>query len=114
MILDNVSSLPLTRLRGVLRKKGTLVLNGGGTPGHVFGPIATILKAVVVNLFVPQRYCAAPVEDGWQELLDVTALVEQGKLTAIVDRTYPLAETAEGLRYVEQGHVRGKAVVTVA
>ena len=114
VILDNVSSLPLTRLRGVLRKKGTLVLNGGGTPGHVFGPIATILKAVVVNLFVPQRLRPLPSKTDRQELLDVTALVEQGKLTAIVDRTYPLAETAEGLRYVEQGHVRGKAVVTVA
>jgi NADPH:quinone reductase-like Zn-dependent oxidoreductase len=44
----------------------------------------------------------------------VTELVEGGKLTPIVDRTYPLADTVEGLRYVEQGHARGKAVVTVA
>ena len=114
VILDNVSSLPLTRLRGVLTKKGTLVLNGGGSPGHVFGPIGTILKAVVVNLFVSQRLRPLPSKTDRQELLDVTALVEDGKLTAVVDRTYPLADTAEGVRYVEQGHVRGKAIVTIA
>ena len=41
-------------------------------------------------------------------------LIEDGKLTPVVDRTYPLADTAEGLRHVEQGHARGKIVVTVA
>ena len=90
------------------------MLNGGGTPGHVFGPIGTILKAVVVNLFVSQRLRPLPSKTDRQELLDVTALVEDGKLTAVVDRTYPLAEIPEGLGYVEQGHIRGKAVVTVA
>ena len=114
VILDNVSNLPLTRLRGALTKKGTLVLNGGGSPGHVFGPIGTILKAVVVNLFVSQRLRPLPSKTDRQELLDVTALVEDGKLTAVVDRTYPLAETAEGVRHTEHGHTRGKAIVTVA
>ncbi len=90
------------------------MLNGGGTPGHVFGPIGTLLKAVVVNLFVSQRLRPLPSKTDRQELLDVTALVEDGKLTPVVDRTYPLADTAEGLRYVEQGHVRGKAIVTLA
>ena len=114
VILDNVSSLPLTRLRGVLTEKGTLVLNGGGTPGHVFGPIGTILKAVVVNLFVSQRLRPLPSKTDRQELLDVTGLVEDGKLTPVVDRTYPLADTAEGVRHMEQGHTRGKAIVTIA
>jgi len=44
----------------------------------------------------------------------VTGLIEDGKLIPVVDRAYPLAGTAEGLRYIEQGHARGKAVVTVA
>jgi NADPH:quinone reductase-like Zn-dependent oxidoreductase len=44
----------------------------------------------------------------------VTGLIEDGKLMPVVDRTYPLAETAEGLRTVEQGHARGKIVVTIA
>jgi NADPH:quinone reductase-like Zn-dependent oxidoreductase len=114
VILDNVSSLPLTRLRGALTPKGTLVLNGGGTPGHVFGPVAGIVRAVVANAFVSQRLRPLPTRQNRQELLAVTGLIEDGKLTPVVGRTYPLASTAEGLRHVEQGHTRGKIVITVA
>jgi NADPH:quinone reductase-like Zn-dependent oxidoreductase len=114
VILDNVSSLPLTRLRGALSPKGTLVLNGGGSPGHVFGPVAGILRAVVANAFVSQRLRPLPSRQDRDELLAVTGLIGDGKLMPVVDRTYPLADTVEGLRYVEQGHARGKVVVTVA
>jgi NADPH:quinone reductase-like Zn-dependent oxidoreductase len=114
VILDNVSSLPLARLRGALTPKGTLVLNGGGSPGHVFGPVAGIVRAVAANAFVSQRLRPLPSRQNRAELLAVTGLIEDGKLMPVVDRTYPLADTAEGLRYVEQGHARGKAVVTVA
>jgi NADPH:quinone reductase-like Zn-dependent oxidoreductase len=114
VILDNVSNLPLKRLRGVLTPKGILVLNGGGSPGHVFGPIAVLLKAVVVNTFVSQRLRPLPSKENREELLAVTALVEDGKLMPVIDRTYALVDTAEGVRHVEQGHARGKAVVTVA
>jgi NADPH:quinone reductase-like Zn-dependent oxidoreductase len=114
VILDNVSSLPLSRLRGALSPKGTLVLNGGGSPGHVFGPVAGIVRAVVANAFVSQRLRPLPSRQNRAELLAVTGLIEDGKLMPVVDRTCPLAETAEGLRIVEQGHTRGKIVVTVA
>jgi NADPH:quinone reductase-like Zn-dependent oxidoreductase len=114
VILDNVSSLPLSRLRGALTPKGTLVLNGGGSPGHVLGPVAGILRAVVANAFTSQRLRPLPARQNRAELLAVTGLIEDGKLLPVIDRTYPLAETAEGLRIVEQGHARGKIVVTVA
>jgi NADPH:quinone reductase-like Zn-dependent oxidoreductase len=114
VILDNVSSLPLTRLRGALTPKGTLVLNGGGTPGHVLGPVAGIVRAVVANAFVSQRLRPLPTRQNQQELIDVTGLIEDGKLTPVVGRTYTLADTAEGLRQVEEGHTRGKIVITVA
>ena len=114
VIFDNVSSLPLSRLRKALTPKGTLVVNGGGSPGHVFGPVAGIVRAVVANAFVSQRLRPLPSRQNREELLAVTGLIEDGKLTPVVDRTYPLADTAEGLRYLEQGHARGKAVVTVA
>jgi NADPH:quinone reductase-like Zn-dependent oxidoreductase len=66
VILDNVSSLPLSRLRGALTPKGTFVLNGGGSPGHVFGPVAGIARAVVANAFVSQRLrpLPSPAEQG--------------------------------------------------
>ncbi len=114
VILDNVSSLPLTRLRAALAPKGTLVLNGGGSPGHVFGPVAGILRAAVANGFVSQRLRPLPPRQNQQELLAVTGLIEDGKLMPVVDRTYPLGDTVEGLRQVEQGHTRGKIVVTIA
>ena len=113
VIFDNVSSLPLSRLRQALTPKGTLVLNGGGSPGHVFGPVAGIVRAVVANAFVSQRLRPLPSRQNREELLAVTGLIEDGKLTPVVGRTYPLADTVEGLRHVEQGHARGKIVVTV-
>src|SRR5712691_11297577 len=85
VILDNVSSLPLTRLRGALTPKGTLVLNGGGSPGHVFGPVAGLLRAVVASPFVSQRLRPLPSRQNRQELLAVTGLIEDGKLTPVVD-----------------------------
>ena len=90
------------------------MLNGGGSPGHVFGPVAGILRAVAANAFVPQRLRPLPSRQNRDELLAVTGLIEAGKLTPVLDRTYPLAGTAEGLRHVEQGHARGKIVITVA
>jgi NADPH:quinone reductase-like Zn-dependent oxidoreductase len=114
VILDNVSTLSLTQLRKALRRRGILVLNGGGSPGHVLGPVAGLLKAMVVNLCVPQRLRPLPSKQKREELLTITELIEKGNVTPIVDRTYPLAETAEGLRYVELGHARGKVVVSVA
>jgi NADPH:quinone reductase-like Zn-dependent oxidoreductase len=67
----------------------------------------------VANAFVSQRLRPLPTRQNQEELLAVTRLIEDGKLTPVVDRTYPLANTAEGLRHVEQGHARGKAIVTV-
>ncbi|MGN6175081.1 MAG: NAD(P)-dependent alcohol dehydrogenase, partial [Streptosporangiaceae bacterium] len=114
VILDNVGNRPLSRLRRVLTPAGTLVLNGGGSPGHVFGPVAGILRAVVVNGLVRERLRLIPHEQKREQLLTLTGLIEAGKLTPVLDRTYPLAETAEAMRRVEQGHARGKVIITVA
>lgn len=118
LILDNVGNHPLSRLRQVLTPTGTLVANGGGSPGHVFGAIGSMLRLMAVNPFVRQHLRvilpAAPAGPTHEDLLAVTALIEAGKLTPMIDRTYPLADAAEGVRHVEQGHARGKAVVTVA
>jgi NADPH:quinone reductase-like Zn-dependent oxidoreductase len=114
VILDNVGNRPLSRLRRALTPAGTLVLNGGGSPGHVFGPVAGILRAVVVNGLVRERLRLIPHEQKREQLLTLTGLIEAGKLTPVLDRTYPLAGTAEGLRRVERGHARGKVVITVA
>ncbi len=113
VILDNVGNRPLRRLRRALTPTGTLVLNAGGSPGRVVGAVGPMLRAVVVNGFVRQRLRILPTREDRAELLALTGLIEEGTLTPVVDRTYPLADTAEGLRHVEQGHARGKVVVTV-
>ncbi|MGZ4535543.1 MAG: NAD(P)-dependent alcohol dehydrogenase [Nocardioidaceae bacterium] len=94
--------------------QGTLVLNGGGSPGRVFGAVGSILRVVVVNGLVRDRLRLVPHDQKRVQLLTLTELIEAGKLTPVLDRTYRLADTAEGLRHVEQGHARGKVVITVA
>ena len=118
VILDNVGNHPLGRLRRALTPTGTLVANGGGSPGHVFGAIGSVLQVIAVNAVVRQRLVvispAAPAGPTREDLLAVTALIEAGELTPVVDRTHPLADAAEGVRHVERGHARGKTVVTVS
>jgi NADPH:quinone reductase-like Zn-dependent oxidoreductase len=114
VIQDNVGNQPLTRLRRALTPTGTLVINAGGPPsGQVFGPIGGILRVLAVNAVVRQRL--RPLPDKWtrEHLLAVVDLVEAGQLTPVVGRTYPLSDTAAAMRYLEQGHARGKIVVTV-
>lgn len=117
VILDNVGNRPLSRLRRALTPAGILVANGGGSPGRVFGAVGSMLRLVAVNAFVRQRLRpilpSAPAGPTHEDLLAVTALIEAGELTPVVDRTYLLADTAEGVRHVERGHARGKAVVMV-
>ncbi len=113
VILDNVGNRPLRRLRRALTPTGTLVLNAGGSPGRAVGAVGWILRAVVVNGFVRHRLRPFVAKQKRADLLTLTGLVDDGKLTPVLDRTYPLADTAEGLRRVEQGHARGKIVITV-
>lgn len=117
VILDNVGNRPLHRVRRALTPAGVLVANGGGPPGRVFGAIGSTLKVVAVNAFARHRLrpILPAVPDGpvHADLLAVTALVEAGKVTPVIGRTYPLADTAAAMRRVEEGHSRGKAVIAV-
>ena len=114
VILDNVGNHPLNRIRQALTPTGTLLLNAGGTPGHVIGPLGPIARATVIDRFVRQRLRPFTSKPNRADLLTITGYVDDGRLTPVVDRTYPLAETAKGLRHVERGHARGKVVITVA
>jgi len=113
VILDNVGNRPLRHLRRALTPTGTLVLNGGGSHGKVVGAVGSMLRAVVVNAVVRQRLRPFLIKQKREDLLTLTGLIEDGKLTPVLDRTYPLADTAEGLRHLEQGHARGKVIISV-
>ena len=114
VILDNVGNRPLGRLRQALTPTGTLVLNAGGSPGRVFGAVGSVLRAVVVNGLVRQRLRPLMAKQKREDLLTLTGLIEDGTLTPVLDRSYPLADAAEALRHVEHGHARGKVIITVA
>jgi NADPH:quinone reductase-like Zn-dependent oxidoreductase len=114
VVLDNIGNRPLSQLRRALTPAGTLVTNGGGSPGRVVGAAGTMARAAVLNRFVRHRIVPLSAKQKRQDLLTLAGLIETGKLTPVLDRTYPLAEAAEALRHVEHGHARGKVVLTVA
>ncbi|WP_062645689.1 NAD(P)-dependent alcohol dehydrogenase [Streptomyces maremycinicus] len=117
VILDNVGNRPLSRLRRTLIPTGTLVANGGGSPGRAFGAVGSMLRVIAVDGFARQRLRtilpATPAGPAQEDLLAVTALIEAGGLTPVIDRTCALADTAEALRRLEGGHTRGKIVITM-
>jgi NADPH:quinone reductase-like Zn-dependent oxidoreductase len=114
LILDNVGNQSLRQLRQALTPAGTLVSNAGGSPsGRPFGSIGPIIRVIAVNPFVRQRL--EPLPDKWERehLLAVTDIIAAGTVTPVLDRTFPLADTAAGLCYLEGGHARGKVVISV-
>jgi NADPH:quinone reductase-like Zn-dependent oxidoreductase len=112
LIFDNVENRSLSECRRALTPNGTLVLNSG-TGARGLEMLVRLLKPLVVSPFVRQnlrRFLSTP---NHQDLLVLKDLVEAGKLRPVIDRTFPLSRTAEALRHIEDGHARGKVVVTV-
>jgi NADPH:quinone reductase-like Zn-dependent oxidoreductase len=104
----------LTQLRRALTPKGTLVIVGGDGGGRWTGGFFRgMLRGPVVSLFVGQRLRGLATKVKKEDLLTLTELIEAGKVTPVIDRTYPLAEAPEAIRYLAQGHPRGKVAVTV-
>jgi NADPH:quinone reductase-like Zn-dependent oxidoreductase len=99
--------------RGALTPKGTLVLSSGESDGRWIGPVERIVKALVSSPFVSQKMVSFTVKPNKEDLQFLRQLIETGKLAPVIDRTYPLAEVPEAIRYLEEGHARGKVVITV-
>jgi NADPH:quinone reductase-like Zn-dependent oxidoreductase len=112
VVFDLVGNRPLSALRRVITPKGTLIVCGA-PPGRWIAPLFPTLKALVVSPFVGQRLrpFLAKIDQG--DLIEMRDLIEAGKVTPVVDRIYQLTETAEAMRYVENGHARGKVVITI-
>jgi NADPH:quinone reductase-like Zn-dependent oxidoreductase len=78
------------------------------------GPIlARLLGAVVWSRFGRRRMLPFLAKVTREDLIALTDLIETGKVTPVIDRTYDLSETAAAIRYLEEGHARGKVVITV-
>jgi NADPH:quinone reductase-like Zn-dependent oxidoreductase len=114
VIVDTAGIRALTRLRRALTPKGILVLVGGEGGGRWLGGFdRQILRAPVLSAFVSQKLRALISTEGQDDLLALRELIEAGKVTPVIDRTYPLREAPEAIRYLAEGHPRGKVVVTV-
>ena len=96
--------------RRALTAKGTLVLSSGD--GRFTG-IDRMLTAAVASPFVSQRLVSGIARLNNTDLVTLTELIDAGKITPVIDRTYALSETPAAIRYVEEGHTRGKVVITV-
>jgi len=115
LILDNVGTQPLSGFRRVLNPNGILVMIGGGGPndGGLIGPLGRPVKALLLSPFISQKMGMLMAELNKKDLTILGDLMQSGKVTPVIDRTYPLSKIAEAIRYLEQGHARGKVVITV-
>jgi NADPH:quinone reductase-like Zn-dependent oxidoreductase len=112
-ILDNAASTPLSSLRRALTPAGMLVPNGGGFGNRWFASGSRLISAMVSFRFVSQRLGRFLVAKKQEDLIVLKDLIEAGKVTPIIGRTYPLNETSQAMDYVATGHARGKVVISV-
>jgi NADPH:quinone reductase-like Zn-dependent oxidoreductase len=113
VILDIGGHRSLTRLRRALTPHGTLVIVGSETGGRWLGGFDRSLRAPVLSRFVGQKLVALMNKENARDLVALTELVESGKVTPVVDRTYPLSEAPAAVQHMAEGRARGKVVITV-
>ena len=112
-ILDNVSNHSLSDLRRALTPTGILVPNGGRFDKRWVASGGRVIRGMVMFRFVSQTLRTFISTTRLEDLLALTELIEAGKVTPVIDRTYPLSETAQALAHVGEGHARGKTVISV-
>lgn len=118
LIFDIPGNLPFSECKRALATEGRYVLIGhdrfGQGAGRWFGSVPRVLKLVVLSPFVsqlpPPNFSMPNKKDSMTVL---KGLLETGKLIPVIDRTYPLAEAPEAIRYLEEGRAQGKIVITV-
>src|SRR5437016_3681430 len=116
VILDNVGNQPWLSYRRVLSPKGKYDMIGGGGPNDSrwVGPFGRIIAALVVSKFVNQQMGMMMADANGKDLTILADMMESGKLKPVIDRTYKsLAEIPDAIRYLEEGHARGKVVISV-
>ncbi len=112
VILDMAGNRSISELRGALTREGTLVIVGG-TGGRFLMGFGRTLRGVALSPFVSQNLRQFMSSTNKDDLFVLKELIEDEKVMPVVDRTFPLEDTAEALSYVGQRHARGKTVVTI-
>jgi len=113
VILDNVATHSLLEYKRILNPNGVYVMIGSTDTGRWFGWLWKPLAGWVISPFTSQKFVTIFAELNREDLGTVASLMQSGKVTPVIDRTYKLSDAAEALRYLERGHARGKVVVTL-
>lgn len=113
LLLDNAGNRSLSDCRRVLVSNGILVMAGASGSGRWIGPLARFLKALLLKRFVSHKLVPFIARISKADLVVLKELIEAGKVTPVIDRRYPLSEVPDAIRYLEEGHARGKVVITV-
>ena len=115
VMLDNVGNHSLSECKGVLTPTGKYVLIGGGGASDqgFLGGLGKALWAMVFSKFVNQQMGMMMADANQKDLTVLADMMQTGKLKPVIDRTYKLEQVPDAIRYVEQGHARGKVVITV-
>jgi NADPH:quinone reductase-like Zn-dependent oxidoreductase len=114
LIVDTAGRRSLSQLRRALTPHGTLVIVGGDGGGPWTGGfLRGVVRAPVLSRFVGQRLRGLTATVKQENLRTLAELIDAGQVTPIIDRTYPLAEAADAVRYLAEGHSTGKVVIAV-
>jgi NADPH:quinone reductase-like Zn-dependent oxidoreductase len=110
LIFDCISNHSLGACRRVLNPNGKFVIVGGK---KVRTLLSRALTGLVWSRFVSQSFVMFVAKLTKDDLTILGDLMQAGKVTPVIDRTYPLSEVPEAVRYLEEGHARGKVVITL-
>jgi NADPH:quinone reductase-like Zn-dependent oxidoreductase len=115
VILDNVPNHSLSECRRILTPKGKYVMIGGGGPneGRWIGPFGRVIHTLLLSPFISQQMGMMLAELNQKDLTTLADMMQAGTIKPVIDRTYPLSQIADAIRYLEQGHARGKVIITV-
>jgi NADPH:quinone reductase-like Zn-dependent oxidoreductase len=115
VLFDNVPNHSLSECTRVLNPKGKYVLIGGGgiNDQGLLGPLARPLRAKVYSLFASQEMGMLFANLNQKDLTILADMMQAGKLKSVIDRQYKLSEVPQAIRYLEEGHARGKVIIAV-
>ena len=112
LIIDNVANHSLSANRRVLKPNGRYVMVGA-PKGKWIKPMDSVIAAMMYSKFVPQEMGMMMARASKDDLVSLAKLMEQGKVTPVIDTTYKLSEAADAMGHLETGRARGKIVIQV-
>jgi len=113
LFFDCVGNHSLSACRGVLTSQGIYIAVGGPSGRWMIGPLTRAITAPVLSRFVSQKLVMVLAKPSQKDLTVVRDLMEAGRATPVIDKRYRLSEVPDAIRYLEEGHARGKVIITL-